>query len=230
MWLLLYFIFICSLFIVLKNNRQFRKRLLLKIKLLNVFLFSNFTIRLKKIAAILLSTMFLFNWFGYQILTNYLENRSDVQLELQLDKSNYIEQDLISIKIPTHLPYYNNSNTFERTDGEIEINGVAYKYVKKRFYNDSLELLCVPNVSKMKIKEANNEFAKLANDFQQLGKKKQNQHSTNSIKSINTEYFQHHFEVSLVYNNVYIEKVSIAYSPVFLTSVFYAPQEQPPDA
>lgn len=195
------------------------------------FYFYNFTLRLKKLAAILLSTMFLFNWFGYQILTNYMENKADVQLESKLDNNDYKEQDLISIKVPTHLPYYNSSNSFERTDGEIEINGVVYKYVKKRFYNDSLELLCVPNVSKMKIKEANNEFAKLANDFQQLGKKKQNQHSTNSIKPVNAEYFQHYFGISLACNHpVFIVKTSIAYSPVFLRSVFYSPQEQPPDA
>ena len=103
--------------------------------------------------------------------------------------------------------------------------------MKKRFYNDSLELLCIPNVSKMKIKDATNEYAKLSNDFQQLGKTKHNHHSANSIKPANTEYFQHHFEIALAYNTeIYMEKASPAYFPVSIESVFYSPQEKPPDA
>lgn len=186
---------------------------------------------MKKFAAILLSGIFLFNWFGYQILTNYLAARSDIQLEARLDTKNYNEQDLISIKVATHLPYYNYSKEFQRTDGSIEIDGVEYKYVKKRFYNDSLELMCIPNTSKMKITDAQHAYAKLTNDFQELGnnKKKSQQHS-NSVKPIGTEYCEHHFVLSFTNKHeVLTEKASPAYIAISIQSVFYSPQEQPPD-
>jgi hypothetical protein len=186
---------------------------------------------LKKLAAILFAIVFLFNWFGYQIVVHYLEKKSDTQLEAQLDKQQYNDKDLVSIKVATNLPYYNESTEFQRTDGSIEIDGVEYKYVKKRFYNDSLELMCIPNVSKMKIKDAKQEYAKQTNDFQESGtKKKQSSPHPNVVKPIGTEYCQHHFVLS--FTNKYeqlIEKASPAYIPVAIQSVFYAPQEQPPD-
>jgi hypothetical protein len=187
---------------------------------------------LKKLAAILLATIFLFNWFGYLLLTSYMENKADVQLEAQLDVKNYNEQDLISIKVATNLPYYNESKEFQRTDGSIEIDGVEYKYVKKRFYNDSLELMCIPNTSKMKINNARHEYAKLANDFQELGnKKKQNPNHSSSVKPIGTEYCEHHFVLSFAnQHEILLEKATLGYLPVAIQSVFYAPQEQPPDA
>jgi hypothetical protein len=112
----------------------------------------------------------LFNWLGYQLLTSLLEERANRRLETALDNNEYNESDLISIKIPvSYLPYYNNSSTFERIDGQVEIQGLEYKYVKRRIYQDSLELLCVPNPSVMKLKEVKNEFFRFINDLQHSG-------------------------------------------------------------
>ena len=59
-----------------------------------------------------------------------------------MENNNYKESQLISPKVPvSYIPYYNNSKSFERIDGQIEIQGGLYKYVKRRIYNDSLELL-----------------------------------------------------------------------------------------
>lgn len=116
----------------------------------------------KRIASILLMGMLLFNWGGYRFLMNYLENKSDSRLEASLDKALYNESDLVSIKVATNLPYYTNSQTFERVNGEITVNGINYKYVKRRLYNDTLELLCIPNISKAGIQ---NDFSRFANDL-----------------------------------------------------------------
>ncbi len=161
-----------------------------------------------------------------------MENKADVQLEAQLDTKDYNEQDLISIKVATNLPYYNESKEFQRTDGSINIDGVEYKYVKKRFYNDSLELMCIPNTSKMKITNAKQEYAKLANDFQELGnKKKQNSQHSNTVKPTGSEYCENHFVLSFTNKHeVLFEKATLGYLPVAIQSVFYTPQEQPPDA
>lgn len=125
-----------------------------------------FSHSLKRVASILLLAILLFNWGGYRLFTGYLEERADSRLEAKLDQDIYNESDLISIKIPTNLPYYTaSSETYERVDGEIDIRGVSYKYVKRRLYNDSLELLCIPNVEKTGLQNAKDKFFRYANDL-----------------------------------------------------------------
>jgi len=141
---------------------------------------------LKRIATILLLGMLLFNWIGYRFFTSYLEEKSDARLEAQLDNNNYDESQLISIKVPvSHLAYYNSSAKFERVDGQIEINGVKYKYVKSRLYNDSLELLCIPNIASMQLQNVKSDFFKIANDLQNNSQnKKGNSHSIHKDFSV----------------------------------------------
>ena len=123
---------------------------------------------MKKLAAILLMGILLFNWLGYRVLISFLESKADMQLEAEFDENKYDESQLISIKVPVrYLPYYNSSSTFERVDGQIEIKGIQYKYVKKRIFNDSLEMLCIPNHASIKLQTAKNEFFKFSNDLQQ---------------------------------------------------------------
>lgn len=134
---------------------------------------------MKRFASILLLLILCFNWIGYRFLSAYLEDRANSRLEQQLDANSYDESQLITIKVPVeHLAYYNNSKEFERTDGQIDINGIEYKYVKKRIYKDSLEYLCIPNNDVMKLSTAKDEFFKLVNDLQHNGQdKKTSQHS-----------------------------------------------------
>ena len=115
---------------------------------------------MKKLAAILLLGIFVFNLFGYKLWVSYKVNTADQSLETAFDKNNYNEDELISIKKPINLPYYNNTKEFSRIDGEVEIDGVYYKYVKCRIYNDQLEMLCLPNTQKTKIKLAKEDFYK----------------------------------------------------------------------
>ena len=123
---------------------------------------------MKRIAAILLMGILFFNWYGYKLLSFYLEGKANRQLEARLDEARYDESQLISIKVPSsHLSYYNSSTQFERVDGQIEVGGVQYKYVKRRLYNDSLEMLCIPNYAAMTIQTARNQFFQLVNDIQQ---------------------------------------------------------------
>jgi len=122
---------------------------------------------MKAAAAILLLGIFLFNWVGYRVLNDFMQDRVNGQLESQLDRRNYDESQLISIKLPaTHLAYYNNSATFERVDGQLEINGVPYQYVKRRIYNDSIELLCIPNQMALNLRISSDDYFKLINDIQ----------------------------------------------------------------
>ena len=146
---------------------------------------------MKKIAAILLTGILFFNWYGYRLVSCWLEERADRQLEARLDVDSYDESQLILIKVPsTHLSYYNSSTEFERVDGEIEMGGIQYKYVKRRLFNDSLELLCIPNHAANRLTAARNEFFQQVNDLQQHNGqgKKANTHPGSS-KNFTTDYY-----------------------------------------
>jgi hypothetical protein len=142
---------------------------------------------LKRLATILLMGILFFNWYGYQLVNNYWQDRADRKLEASFDKDNFDESQLVSLKIPlTSLSYHNSSNAFERVDGQIEIAGIHYKYVKRRIFQDSLELLCIPNLAAMKLQTAKNDFFRQVNDLQQQGQQKKN--NNHSVKDSSKDY------------------------------------------
>jgi hypothetical protein len=184
---------------------------------------------MRKIAAILLLSIFTFNILGYQLVYNFFSQQSDVALELALDQDKYNDSQLISIKQPTNLPYYTNSKSFSRIDGEVEIDGTTYKYVKCRIYNDSLEMLCIPHVEKMKIQQSKQDYAKIANDFQQDSNKKKTDNNSKSFQKQLSEYeeLQNEFTDN---NYVTLNSNFAALNIPFVNKHFFNTVEQPPDA
>lgn len=120
--------------------------------------------RLKKLVTITLLVIHLFNVAGYNLLFQYFINKSETRLIRQLDSNTYDEAALLVLKVPMNLPYYTSSSAAERVDGEIEISGIHYNYVKRRVLNDTLYLYCIPNTDKTKLSRAQNEFSKQASD------------------------------------------------------------------
>lgn len=110
-----------------------------------------------------------FNWYGYQLLTQYWQGQSESRLQARLDNNEYDESQLLSIKVPVTSVAYSNrtSGDFERIEGQLEVNGVHYQYVKRRFIKDSLELLCIPNEATTKLQQVRNDFFRQVNDLQQ---------------------------------------------------------------
>ena len=184
---------------------------------------------MKKLAAIVLLVIFTFNIAGYQLLYNMLAINSDATLELALDAQHYNDADLISIKQPTNLPYYSNTKSFQRIDGEVEIDGIKYKYVKCRIYNDSLEMLCIPHVVKMKIEASKNAYAKVANDFQQDNSKKKSGSESNSFQKTLSEYE----ELSSTFAEgsfCIINNRFFSFNTLIENKYYFNTVEQPPDA
>lgn len=102
-----------------------------------------------------------FNWYGYQLLTMYMQRQSDLHLEARLDRNEYDESQLLRVKIPiTSLAYYNSSREFQRVDGQIDIGGIRYQYVKRRIFGDSLELLCITNHTAMELQKVKSDWCK----------------------------------------------------------------------
>jgi hypothetical protein len=122
---------------------------------------------LRQLAAILLGGLFLFNWVGYRILQEYLQDRATRRLQARLDKAEYQPDQLLHIKIPTtHLSYFNQSDEFEHIEGRIDVDGVPYQFVGRRILNDSAEYLCIPNIAVQRLKTNSNIYFSLVNDLQ----------------------------------------------------------------
>ncbi len=119
---------------------------------------------MKKIAAFFLLLIFSINWFGYRFIFTYAQHTNNLNLEEIFDKELYDDAHLVELKIAMNLPYQTNRPVYERVDGEIKVEGILYKYVKRKVANDTLYLLCLPNTKKMHLETAKNDFFKNWND------------------------------------------------------------------
>jgi len=172
-----------------------------------------------------------FNWYGYQLVSTFLQDRANRGLEARLDQNRYDESQLVSVRIPlTTLSYYNSSTTFERVDGQVEIAGIQYKYVKRRIFKDSLELLCIPNQAAMGLQTAKNNFFQQVNDLQQHNGqgKKSNSHPGASKNVLATDYCK--TDDLFVLDQLFSTglPISCPQTPV-LSSSYVLTAEQPPD-
>jgi hypothetical protein len=117
----------------------------------------------KKLAAICLLALLLFNTAGYRVLFNILEQKATARLENKIDAGNYSEEQLVEVKIPLSMPYYSDKD-YESVYGETDWNGQHYRYVKRKITDNTLYLLCLPNEEKNIIVNTKNEMTKAAND------------------------------------------------------------------
>lgn len=184
---------------------------------------------LKRLAAIFVLSLLFFNWYGYRLVSELLQKQSDVKLEARFDNNDYDESQLIEIRVPMHLPYHNDWTDYERYDGEVEIKGVHYKYVKRKVENGELVLLCLPNNEKQMLQSARDNFFKLVNDLQQpnSGKKSNNGNSL-AFKILFSDYQQekNNWSIAAIYSNKEIYRIN---EERLLISYYFNSPEQPPE-
>jgi hypothetical protein len=143
----------------------------------------------KKIASIILLIILLFNWCGYRWVINLMQETANSRLEARLDRNEYDESQLIEIKVPLSMPYQSDWAAFERYDGEVEVNGIHYKYVKRKIQQGQLVLKCIPNASKQLLESAKEDLFKMNNDLQQEhASKKSGSSNTVPVKSQLSDY------------------------------------------
>jgi hypothetical protein len=184
----------------------------------------------RKIASAILIFILLFNLFGYRFISDYLQKKSDTQLEVRLDNNKYDESQLIELKIPIHLPYQTSWSQFERYDGEVQLNGILYKYVKRKVVNDTLVLLCIPNHQKMELQTAKNDFFKNTNDLAQNNGSKKSDNSKNiSFKKLISEYDEQSFGIKPVSLFSYLPKYGFTYLVINTVNSPHLSPEQPPE-
>ena len=158
-----------------------------------------------------------------------MQQKASDQLEVKLDKSLYDESQLIELKVPMNLPYQTNWSAYQRYDGEIEVEGIMYKYVKRKVANDTLYLMCIPNTKKMNLETAKNDFFKLSNDLQSNDSKKSDNSKMISFKSLQGEYDEYSFALNTLNTyNINMNSWLPANSENLVSSPHVSP-EQPPD-
>ncbi|MEO6452704.1 MAG: hypothetical protein ABIN97_01465 [Ginsengibacter sp.] len=184
---------------------------------------------MRKITSATLIFIMLFNLFGYRFVVDYIQVKNDDNLEARLDDSRFDESQLIELKVPIHLPYQTTWSDFERYDGEVELDGVLYKYVKRKVINDTLVLLCIPNHQKMNLQTAKDEFFKNTTDLaQNKDSKKSDNSKSGAFKKLMSEYdgFLYFFKTASVSNFQTFPPNCLVQN--LLSSPHITP-EQPPD-
>jgi hypothetical protein len=172
--------------------------------------------------------LFLFNLIGYKAWFYYLETRSNQEMQASLDKNDYNEQDLVTIKVALSLPYFTNWSEFEEYNGSIEINGQHYNYVKRKVYNDTLILLCIPNHAQNLVSNAQNDYEKLVSDKHIPGGDNKAGKTSTLLKLLTTDYRQG----NLFYAFLVLFRNPPAYTPRNVHTIndrFTASPWQPPD-
>jgi hypothetical protein len=186
---------------------------------------------LKKIASIVLLGMLLFNWCGYRWVINYLQKDADMQLEARLDKNDYDESQLIEIKVPISMPYQSDWAAFERYDGEIEVNGVHYKYVKRKVQDGQLVLKCIANPTKQRLETAKDDLFKLVNDLQQdRSAKKPAVPNSILAKNVLGDYDNPQQLNNPAFYTILPSPTYNLYNQLMLSEQLHSTPEQPPEA
>jgi hypothetical protein len=143
---------------------------------------------LKKVFAIILLSVHLFNLIGYTLFFRLLQQYDSKQTVIQIDNKKYADTDLVLVKVPMLLPYSANLAAYERYDGEIEWGGVHYNYVKRKMVNDTLYVLCLPNEHRTKLFDAEDTYGQQVNDMATSKQKESN--STVKKVIVGNEYDQ----------------------------------------
>ncbi|MBS1606029.1 MAG: hypothetical protein JST42_25455 [Bacteroidetes bacterium] len=184
---------------------------------------------MRRLATILLMGILFFNWYGYQLITIYWQDRADRRLEASLDRKDYAESQLISLKVAiTSLSYYNSTTDFQRVDGQIDIGGVQYKYVERRILQDSIEYRCIPNQMAIRLKNVKDSYFQLVNDLSRNGQEKKTPHST-QYKSVSQDYCATSMAIELPHMVAVLAPKMAATGTAHLPSSYSPAAELPPD-
>jgi hypothetical protein len=120
---------------------------------------------LKKVAAILMLLVFLFNVGGYYFVFYGIAQHSKKKLVHRFDNETYSAEETITLAISITMPYPIFTDDYQRVNGEFEHNGEHYKLIKQKLDGDSLYIVCYKDRTTKRILDAFSDFAKFSNDL-----------------------------------------------------------------
>ncbi len=99
--------------------------------------------------------MHLYYIGGYILAFQYFIHKSEVQILKQIDDNKIDATKLFEIKIPIHQPYISDWSEYEQAQGQIQLHGTYYRYVKLKMSSDTVSFICIPNTVKTRLSKAN---------------------------------------------------------------------------
>ena len=128
---------------------------------------------LKKLLAIAILPIFLFNIGGYYLMFYALRHQAGVETWSRLEAGQYSDEETVLLKIPMALPYPVSEGIYEKMQEEFEHNGEFYKGIMRKMENDTLFVLCVKDQKEKHLAGVMNGFEKIVNDFSAKSKQGQ---------------------------------------------------------
>ena len=120
---------------------------------------------MKRFFAIFLLSVHLFYIGGYALLFQYYIHEADVQMVNEVfDNKINDNKNLIEIKIPAHSSEYASSDEYKMVSGQIQLKDGYYNYVSLKITKDTMYFVCLPNVAKTRLVNANIITAKEISD------------------------------------------------------------------
>jgi len=102
---------------------------------------------LKRLLAIALLTIHLFNIGGQLAFHQYMEYKTDKFFDQQISKNLYNVDELTEIKIPVDMPGITDWQRYQNLSGQVQFQNASYNYVKMKMTRHAIYLMCVPNYS-----------------------------------------------------------------------------------
>ncbi len=120
---------------------------------------------MKKLIAIALLFIHLFNIGGQLAFYQYLVFKTDRFFNEQINKNLYSVDDLTEIKIPVNLPHAADWKGYINLNGEVRFANASYNYVKIRVTQKAIYLMCIPNYKTTHLSGQNIIYAKQIKDI-----------------------------------------------------------------
>ncbi|OOQ57967.1 hypothetical protein [Mucilaginibacter pedocola] len=119
---------------------------------------------MKKIFAIAMLAVLMFNIGGYMLLFSYFIKHADDFANEQIAKGLYKPDELVEIKIPVSMPNIQQQSDFQAIAGQVKLHDGDYNYVAMKMTRDTMYLMCIPNYEKTRLIDQNIITAKNISD------------------------------------------------------------------
>jgi hypothetical protein len=110
---------------------------------------------LKRVLAILLLLIHLFNIGGQLVLHEYLVYKTYKFYNKQISENHYDINDLTEIRIPVSMPGVVAGGGYVNINGSVQFKNTGYNYVRIKITSDAIYLLCIPNYASTHLSERN---------------------------------------------------------------------------
>lgn len=135
---------------------------------------------MKRLFAIVLLSVHLFNMGGYALFYQYFIHQADVQMVKEVYNDKINDSRFIELKIPVHMPTVTDWTDYEVVAGQVQLKDAYYNYVKLKMTRDTMYFICLPNTTKTRLIAANIITAKEVSDVPMSKKGEQ------AIKKVST--------------------------------------------